>query len=176
MDTKTITSILTSQYSASLGMLRDALEKVPETQWNSAAYDNPNWQIAYHALWATHLYLGAGIESYTPFEQAIEGAESLGGKSDWENPLGGVQVEGFHTKAELLSFLDTIENNLQHAVEALPLTDASGFEWYPYTRLELHLNTIRHLQHHTAQIIERLKAHGITGFPWWTDQHRPQAW
>lgn len=176
MDNKTITDIFVSQYRASLGMLRQALEKVPEEQWNTQEYNNPNWQIMYHTLWATKFYLEANPESYIPFENAIEGAESLGGNQDWENPEEGVVIEGFHTKDELFSFIDEIENNLQQHIKTLPLKEDSGFEWYPYSRLELHINNIRHIQHHTAQIIERLKAKGITGFAWWADQNPPQEW
>ncbi|NGF55690.1 DinB family protein [Parapedobacter sp. SGR-10] len=176
MDNKTITDILASQYKASLGMLRQALEKVPEEQWSTEEYNNPNWQIAYHVLWGTKFYLGANPESYVPFDNAIEGAESLGGNQDWENPEEGTKIEGFHTKEELISFIDNIESNLLSSIEALPLNDNSGFEWYPYSRLELHINNIRHIQHHTAQIIERLKAKGITGFPWRADQNPPQEW
>lgn len=106
-----------------------------------------------------------------PFENAIEGAESLGGYQDWENPEEGVIVEGFHTKEELLSFISQLEDELISAINGLPLEDPSGFEWYPYSRLELHVNSIRHIQHHTAQIIERLKAKGITGFPWRADEN-----
>lgn len=176
MENKVITAILASQYKASLGMLRKVLEKVPEEQWNTEEYNNPNWQIAYHLLWGAKFYLGANPERYIPFENAIEGAESLGGAQDWENPDAGVKVEGVHTKDELLSFIDSIEGDLQQSIEALPLDENSGFDWYPYSRLELHINSIRHIQHHTAQIIERLKAKGITGFSWWADQHPPQEW
>lgn len=176
MDNKTITDILVSQYKASLGALRQTLEKIPEEQWNTEEYNNPNWQMAYHALWATKFYLGANSESYIPFENAIEGSESLGGNQDWENPGENVIVEGFHSKDELLSYIDHIERNLKQNIEALPLDKDSGFEWYPYSRLELHLNSIRHIQHHTAQIIERLKAKRITGFLWWADQNPPQEW
>src|SRR5699024_10559430 len=135
-----------------------------------------NWQIAYHVLWATKLYIGVNLESYVPFENSIEGAESLGGAQDWENANAGVKVEGFHTKQELFSFIDSLETTLQSEIEALPLGDNSGFEWYPYSRLELHINSIRHIQHHTAQIIERLKSKGITGFNWWADQNPPPEW
>lgn len=176
MEKKTITNILASQYKASLGMLRHALEKVPAAQWNSEEYNNPNWQLAYHILWGAKFYLGANPESYTPWQNAVEGAESLGGSQHWENPDEGVVVEGFHTKEELFAYLDDIENGLQQAIEALPFNENSGFEWYPYSRLELHINNIRHIQHHTAQIIERLKAKGITGFPWWADGNPAQEW
>lgn len=176
MDNKTITEILVSQYKAGLGMLRKAIEKIPDEQWNSEEYNNPNWQIAYHILWGVKFYLGAKPENYIPFKYAIEGAESLGGASDWENPGEGVVVEGFHSKEDLLAFTDDIESNLEQSIAALSFHENSGFEWYPYSRLELHINTIRHIQHHTAQIIERLKAKDITGFPWRADGNPPQEW
>lgn len=176
MENKALTGIIVSQYKASLGMLRHAIEKVPDEQWNTEEYNNPNWQIAYHILWATKLYLGANMESHVPWEKAIEGAESLGGMQDWENAGEGVVVTGHHSKEELLSFLDDLVAGLQRSVEALPLAADSGFEWYPCTRMELHINTIRHIQHHTAQIIERLKAKGASGFPWAIDGEPPQEW
>jgi hypothetical protein len=169
MDNKAITDVLVSQYKASLGMLRNTLGKVPDEQWNNEDYSNPNWQIAYHILWGVNFYLGPNPESYTPFNGAIKGAESLGGSQDWENPEQGVVVEGFHTNDELISFIKDIEHNLTERIEKLPLQEYSGFEWYPYSRLELHINSIRHIQHHTGQLIERLKANGITGFNWWID-------
>ena len=176
MNNDLITKVLVSQYKAGLQMLRQVIEKVPAEQWNSTEYNNPNWQLAYHALWGVKFYLGAAPESYIPWENAIEGAESLGGDQEWENPEVGTVVEGVHTKDELLLFIDELEEGLPKAIDALPLHNNSGFEWYPYSRLELHINNIRHLQHHTAQIIERLKAKGIKGFPWAIDGNPPQAW
>lgn len=176
MDNKVIMDILASQYKASLGMLRQTLERIPEEEWNNDEYGNPNWQIAYHTIWATKLYLGANLNSYIPFENVIEGAESLGGAEEWENPNDNLKVEGYHTKEELLSYVHSIYDNLVQSIQQLPIDQSSGFEWYPYSRMELHINNIRHIQHHTAQLIERLKVTGITGFSWWIDQNQPKEW
>jgi hypothetical protein len=157
-------------------MLRQAIEKVPEQQWNSEEYSNPTWQIAYHALWATKFYLGASPEQFIPFKNAKEGAESLGGSQDWENPNDEVILEGFHTKEEVIEFCEEVDVDLFPSIELLPLDEYSGFDWYPYSRLEFHINNIRHIQHHAAQIFERLKIKGITGFPWWADHNPPQQW
>lgn len=175
MENKILSQIIASQFKACLGMLGQAIEKVPETLWNNDAYDNPIWQIAYHSLWGTKFYLSENPESFVPFENAIEGAESLGGIQDWENPDKGVKVEGFHTQTELLAYIEIITKHLLEDIEAIPLDQNSGFDWYPYSRLELHINNIRHIQHHTAQIIERLKNQGKSGFIWWADQRDPEA-
>ncbi len=174
MDNQKITELIVSQYKAALQMLRRVIEQTPEAEWNTAAYKNPNWQLAYHIVWGVKFYLAPNAESYAPWPNALEGAESLGGSEDWEN--SEVPVEGFHTREELLGFIEELENQLPKAVAALPFEGESGFEWYPYSRLELHINSIRHIQHHTAQLIERLKIQGISGFPWAADGNPPQQW
>lgn len=174
MENSSIIKILLSQYRAALGMLRDVTEKVPDSEWDSKEYNNPNWQLIYHTIWSAKLYISASYETFEPFEGAIEGAESLGGDKDWEN--SEVEVIGLNSKQELLEFIQEVEQNLESSLKQLPLEADSGFEWYPYSRLELHLNTIRHIQHHTAQVIEQLKSKGIKGFPWWIDQNKPGEW
>jgi|GEM_PF-4010907 len=49
--------ILHSQYKASLGMLRTVIEKNTNDNLYSSEYQNPTWQIAYHTIWSTKLYL-----------------------------------------------------------------------------------------------------------------------
>ncbi len=117
-------------------MLRNVISKVPDDQWNNDEYNNPNWQLVYHTLWAAKYYLAATPESFVLFTNAIEGAESLGGTQEWENSEADVVVEGFHTKEELLAFADEVEIDLAQHIEQFPLEGDAGFEWYPYSRLE----------------------------------------
>ena len=76
MNNQTLVGILKSQYKASLRMLRTVIEKTPDEELYASEYSNPSWQIAYHAIWGTQFYLGANAESFIPWEEAIEGAES----------------------------------------------------------------------------------------------------
>ncbi len=176
MENEMINNVLISQYKAAFNMLRQVVGKTPDDQWNSDEYQNPNWQIAYHAIWSAKLYLGANMESFIPWDGAVKGGESLGGANDWENPDDGITLTGHHTRSEVLSFIAILEKELSVTVSSLPLSEDSGFEWYPYSRLELHINNIRHLQHHTAQLIERMKAKGISGFPWAIDGNPEGEW
>ena len=50
-------SVLKSQYHAALAMLREAVERCPADEWSSADHKNVFWQVAYHTLFFTHLYL-----------------------------------------------------------------------------------------------------------------------
>ena len=164
MNSTALTNALASQYEAALKMLRTAIEATPNVVWDSADYENRTWRLAYHTLHCTKMYLASSLETFSVWEGAIEGAESLGGS--WEDPSTAVVVEGVHSADELVTFLESLLAELPEAIVALPLEAESGFDWYPFSRLELHLNNIRHIQHHTGQIIERLRSHGVTGIEW----------
>jgi hypothetical protein len=41
-----------------------------------------------------------------------------------------------------------------------------GFWWYKIPRGEFHLNNIRHLQHHTGQLVSHLRATSDIGIEW----------
>ncbi len=50
---------------------------------------------------------------------------------------------------------------------ALDLTAAtSGFSWYPVSKLEHQLISLRHLQHHTAHLIGRVRDAGVAPGGW----------
>ncbi len=176
MNTALFTGAIISQYRAALRMLRDVISRVPDEMWDSREHPDTHksWRLLYHTIWSTQYYLHDNAIDGLFWDKAIPGAESLGGA--WEDPETMVPVNGTNSPDELLSFLDNIEVNLQKNVEALPLDGPSGFEWYPYSRFELHLNNIRHIQHHTGQIIERLKNRGYSGFAWAIDGNPPAGW
>jgi hypothetical protein len=46
------------------------------------------------------------------------------------------------------------------------LGDTSGFFWLPFSKLELQLYNIRHIQHHTGQLIERLREQKDISVEW----------
>ncbi|UTA66392.1 DinB family protein [Emticicia sp. 21SJ11W-3] len=155
-DNDLIIAVLESQYRAAFAMLSAAIVKVPTNLWHTHTSQHPVWQLTFHTLWAAKMYLSANPWSFTPWQNAHRGAENLSNKP----------TTTAHTPSEILSFIDDIQASLAHDLSQLPLHAPSGFEWYPVSRLELHLVNIRHIQHHTAQIIERLKSAGISGFDW----------
>lgn len=50
-------TILKSQYHAALAMLRETIEQCPDDLWLATQHTNSFWQVAYHTLYFTHLYL-----------------------------------------------------------------------------------------------------------------------
>ena len=46
------------------------------------------------------------------------------------------------------------------------LAGPSGFHWLKFSRLELHVYNIRHLQHHVGQLNAALRRHQAEGIKW----------
>ena len=46
---------LKSQYHAALAMLREAVARCPNEEWLNRDHKNAFWQVAYYALFFTHL-------------------------------------------------------------------------------------------------------------------------
>ena len=62
--TAALAQVLKSQYHAGLAMLREAIERCPDQLWLDTQPVNAFWQMAYHALFFTHLYMGADAASF----------------------------------------------------------------------------------------------------------------
>lgn len=161
-------TILGSQFRAALAMLRAAIEGCPDDLWNDPAYANRSWRVAYHALFYAHLYLSGSEEEFEPWEGMIPGANFFASPL----PADEQGVERINTAEELLAYADRVERMVDSVLPAEAASGAdltavpSGFPWIPFSRLELHVYNLRHVQHHAGQLIERLRATGNDGVDW----------
>ncbi len=151
MDIKTV---IKSQYLASLVMLKQAIGKCPESLWDDPAYKNRFWHVAYHALFYTHLYLQPSEKDFVPWAKHRVEYQFMG-PLPWP-PHKEPAIEEPYRKEELLAYLDICQQQVEEQVAALNLDDESGFDWLPFGKLELQFYNIRHLQHHTGELCERL--------------------
>ena len=156
--------IIKSQYRAALAILGDAIEKCPDALWAEKHVAQPVWHIAYHALYFTHLYLQVRGEDFVPWakhRETYEFFESLPWAPD--QPL---TFDEPYTKTELLEYLALCQVEVEAKVDAADLDGDSGFPWLPMNKLELLLYNIRHLQHHTGQLDDRLRVKAGIGIQW----------
>jgi hypothetical protein len=161
MDTK---EVIKSQYRASLSMLGEAIQKCTDALWDDERYKNRFWHIAYHALFYTHLYLQKRGEEFVPWSKHRQEHEFLG-PLPWP-PHREPNIGEPYTKEEVLEYLGFCQNEVEERVSSLDLEAASGFDWLPFGKLELQFYNIRHLQHHTGQLVERLRTVQDTGVGW----------
>jgi hypothetical protein len=147
-----IKEILRSQYLASLEMLKSAIHLCPEALWENPQPKNKFWHVAYHALFYAHLYLQPAETDFIPWEKHQEKIGSL----SW-NLQDPAKPGKPYSKDDILEYLAFCQGEVKSQIAKLDLTSSeSGFHWLPFSKLELQLYNIRHIQQHTGELCERL--------------------
>lgn len=154
-----IPAILISQYQASLEMLKQTITKCPESIWNAASDKNKFWQVAYHALFFTHLYVADSEEAFTPWIKHRDGYD------DFE----AQQIGEPYDKDTVLEYLAFCQQEVAERVPRLNLEE--GFDGRPYTKLELQIYSIRHIMQHTGELMERLGTRIDAQIDWVGSKH-----
>ena len=168
LDTDSLRKILKSQYHASLAMLRDAVENCPEDLWLRADTPNACWQLAYHTLFFTHLYLLDSPGDYAGWrghQSQVQQEDSIAGPPDPKSELPVIPRP--YTKAEVLEYWTICDGMVDARLDRMNLEgEQSGFYWYKMSKLEHQLVNLRHIQHHTAQLADRLRNALGVGTAW----------
>jgi hypothetical protein len=119
----------------------------------------------FHTLFYADLYLGRDEASFRgqPFHAA--NASLL---RDYEE-LEPRAPRHLYDRAPIKAYLDHCRGKAAEVVAGeteATLAGPSGFDWCKFSRGELHVYNIRHLQHHAAQLSLRLRMdHGVD-VPW----------
>ncbi len=143
-----------SQYLSALAMLKQAIIKCPPSMWDSPRDKNRLWFTAYHALYYAHLYLQPARKDFVRWEGR--------GKPTSTAPL---------SKEDVLRYLAHVEEEVARRVPVLDLEAPSGFQELRVDKLELQFVTIRHIQHHTGELYERLGARANVVLTWAEQRH-----
>jgi hypothetical protein len=168
LPTEVLRSALKSQYHASLGMLREAIELCPDDEWESGEHVNAFWQVAYHTLFFTHLYLQPNDAAFRPWrghQGDVQHPDGIPGRADPASELPLIPEP--YTRAQVLDYWRICAEMVDDAVDEIDiLSPESGFSWYPISKLEHQLVNLRHVQHHAAQLADRLRSAAGIGVRW----------
>ena len=149
-------------------MLRGSVAACPDGLWDDPAETNRFWQVAYHALYFTHLYLHPHLDAFTPWprhQASVQHEDGIAGPVDPESELS--LVPDTYSKADVLAYCDFCVDLVDGSVDRLDLTSSeSGFFWYSVPKFEHQLVNLRHLQHHAAQLADRLRNRAGLGTRW----------
>lgn len=167
----TFRSLVISQYEAALSALKACVDKSPDNVWTGPVANYTFFQVVFHTLFFTDLYLGPDEESFAgqPFHRRHP---ALFAKYDVEREPLEDPAPPVRDKATLLAYLDFCRRKAGDVVgretEAI-LTGPCGFrrgDRRNFSRAELHVYNIRHIQHHSAQLSLRLRLETHDGAPW----------
>ncbi|MHC5108400.1 MAG: DinB family protein [Planctomycetota bacterium] len=146
-----IRSMFDNQYQAALCMMRSCIDDCPESKWNEPVANLAFCQAVFHTLFFVDCYLGQDSESMR--EQAFHRAHESFFRNYEE--LEDRKQELLYDRATTLAYLDHCRHKAREVVAAeteSSLALRTGFDHLPFSRAELHVMNIRHIQHHTAQL------------------------
>ena len=138
-------AVVWRQFGAAIDMLGNAMHACPEALWSDRSRNPQFWYIAYHTLFFLDYYL-----SETPAEFAPPAPFTLA-----ELDPAGVMPERVYTRAELLVYLDHGRRRCREVLQGLTPErerEHCGFGRFDMTVAELLLYSLRHVQHHAAQL------------------------
>jgi hypothetical protein len=166
----TLRPVLKSQYHAALAMLGDAIEQCPDNVWSASDHMNAFWQIAYHTLYFTHLYLYPDRSAFRPWkhhQSGVQHPDGIPGDPDPNSSLPLIPTP--YTKVQVLEYWKFCDQMVDDALDKLDLENPDcGFpNYYPgMSKLEHQFVNIRHIQHHEAQLADRLRSAANIGIDW----------
>lgn len=164
----TLRKVLKSQYHASLAMLEEPIARCPDALWTDPTPRNAFWQVAYHTLYFTHLYLMPNEAAFRPWygqQGDTQHPDGIPGRVDPDSPLP--LIPDPYSREEVLAYWTTCDGMVDVCIDALDLAQAdSGFSWYRMSKLEHQFVALRHIQHHAAQLADRMRAAADIGTAW----------
>lgn len=162
---ETYRKLIANQYAASLGTLKLSVERCPDDLWNEPVGQQPFCRVAFHTLFFADYYLGPNEDGFrnqafhrehAEFFADYEQLEEREPVALYERPAIEAYVRHCRDKAATVTAAETEES----------LRGPSGFPRREFSRAELHVYSIRHIQHHAAQLSLRLRINTGEGIPW----------
>jgi hypothetical protein len=157
--------ILINQFEAALCALDHSVARCPKELWNAPVARYPLCQVAFHALFFTDYYLEK--TPATLREQNFHQANSAF-FADYEQ-LEDREPVALYPLEQIRSYATYCRQKAVATITAETEADLAaqcGFPPKLFSRAELHVYNIRHVQHHAAQLILRLRIDSAVDIPW----------
>lgn len=155
-----VKTMIWGQFGAAVDALENAIKACPKEHWGDETPAMHFWYIAYHTIFWLDYYLSDSTDDFQPPEPYTMSEMDPSGK----------MPPRVYTPDELLSYLDHGRKKARRAI--FGLTDASFNKVMKFRKAdlsfpELILYTMRHIQHHSAQLNLLLRQR-IDSAPGWT--------
>jgi hypothetical protein len=157
--------VLTSQFEATLCTLGHCVARCPDDLWTTRVAKYPFCQVAFHTLFFTDYYLGSDAESFLqqPFHLANAPLFADYEQLEYREPVC------LYDRQQIEAYMEFVRGKAVATIASETEADLSApanFARRNFSRAELHIYNIRHVQHHSAQLILRLRLDANVDVPW----------
>ncbi len=144
-----VTKMLAGQFEAALCMFNQCIQACPPEHWEGKIANDSFRQIAYHTLFYVDYYLSASDAAFQ-----LRDLHQRGGDERGPTLSPGL------SKDETLAYAAICRQKLSAALAAETaesLAGPCGIANRPFSRGELYIYAIRHVQHHAGQMSAYLR-------------------
>lgn len=161
----TFKQLLAHQYEAAFCTLNACIERCPEAAWNGPVGNLAFCQVTFHALFFADFYLGEDEQSLQRQQFHLDNKHIF---RDYEE-LEDRRQQLLYDRPSLQAYLQHCRSKASQVIATETedtLKARAGFPRRDFSRAELHVCNIRHLQHHAAQLSLRLRLDAAVDIPW----------
>ncbi len=161
----TFKELIANQFEAAFCTLNTCIDRCGETAWNARVGNYAFCQVAFHSLFYADFYLGPNAEAFRQQAFHRDNERFFGDYEEFEDRAPASVYE----RAAIKTYLQHCRNKASQAIAAETadtLNARAGFERRTFSRAELHVYNIRHIQHHAAQLSLRLRIDAHQNIPW----------
>ncbi|MFN2147914.1 MAG: DinB family protein [Anaerolineales bacterium] len=146
---------LADQFLRTHFRLKDTLAACPEERWREG--EKPCLRPA-----AVALHIAQTIDLFSTVKAGVQSGDPLG-SVNWED----VDASHLPSKEKLLAYLERVEERMaRFLVDSDLQAKETFFPWTGSTLLSRALYTLRHTQHHLAELSAELGQHGVNTPDW----------
>jgi hypothetical protein len=143
--------LLLNQYEAALCTLNACIDRCPESTWNSPVAETAFCQVLFHTLLFTDIYLGQNEAAVRQQPFHLENKSLF---RDYEELEDRIPVL-LYDRPGIKSYLEYCRKKASQVIgeeSAETLNARPDFPGRNFSRAELHVYNIRHIQNHAAQL------------------------
>jgi hypothetical protein len=170
---KTWQNLISGQYGATPSILNRCIDQCPESLWNEPVGNLKFCQVVFHALFFTDFYLEDSDRSFRDQSFHRENADFF---RDYEE-LEYVEQKQLYDRPSIRNYLQRCRTKFARVIAEeteQTLIARCGFERREFSRAELHVCNVRHIQHHASQLCLHLRLKTGESVEWvgsgWPDE------
>ncbi len=155
-----IVKVLHRQFSATMKMLRQAIDNIPDSRWHHGIQQWYYSHTAYHILETMEFYLSSDPNEMVWGKRAGFDEDSVSDIRSEILPLISKELIVLYYN-EIQDLLDAIYNTLTQE----KFSQKDGFDWFANI-FEKHVYLLRHTQHHLGELALIVREYGSSPVKW----------
>ena len=161
----TFKELIAHQFEAAFCTLNACIDRCPETAWNARVANYKLCQVVFHTLFYADFYLGPDEPSFRQQPFHLDNQRFFRDYEEFEDRAPVLLYDKGAIKAYLAHCRQKAAEVIA-AETAESLSAACAFPRRTFSRAELYVYSIRHIQHHAAQLSLRLRLDHNVDVPW----------